>query len=189
MIIQCHGLLTTTFNSDKPIILIIDGRTYKTVKIGTQEWMAENLDYKFTYNNSKLPIGHSGQMTTPAGWYYNNDENTYGSTGNKYGLLYNWYAAKYLDDNKTTLLPNGWHVPTKADFDKLKNTINSATNDGAKLKSATGWNSGNGTDEYEFNAKPAGYRPYDVGRFSGIGKSTRYKSIWYNSRRVNVSWI
>lgn len=134
----------------------IGGRVYRTVTIGSATWLAENLDYKFQVDGSQIPIGASGTPSTPSAWYYNNDEATYGVDGNKYGLLYNWYATKYLDDNKSTLLPEGWRVPSTTDWDTLATAIGGASTAGTILKSATGWTNGAGTDDYGFSGVPAG---------------------------------
>lgn len=138
----------------------IGGRIYRTVKIGTQTWLAENLDFKF----SGCEIGAVGSPNTPAAWYYNNDEATYGIDGTrKCGLLYNWYAIKFLEDNKSTLCP-GWHVPTLDEFIALATAVGGASTAGTKLKaldgaSGDGWPSGwNGTDDYGFTVLPAGRR-------------------------------
>lgn len=156
----------------------IGGRAYKTVTIGNQVWLAENLDYKF----SGCDIGPTGSPTTPAAWYYNNDEATYGIDGvRKCGLLYNWYSVKLLNDNKTTLI-HGWHVPTKNEWEALANAVGGTTTAGTKLKSsnvswATSWG---GTDDYGFGALPAG--GYG-GSFSGVGS---YGSFW-TSTDANAS--
>lgn len=135
----------------KPEGAVIGGRTYRTVTIGNQEWLAENLDFK----TSGIEIAPSSLPYTPAAWYYNNDEATYGVNGNKYGLLYNEYAVKYLNDNRATLMP-GWHISTKQDWDDLIIAIGGNTNSGLKLKSSSGWNSGNGNDSYNFSVFPVG---------------------------------
>ena len=141
----------------------IGGNTYRTVTIGSQTWLAENLDFKFSGCN----IGGSGNPTTPNAWYYSNDEATYGWEGKKYGLIYNWYAVKLLNDNRHTLIP-GWHVPSTAEWDVLANAVGGESTAGTVIKSATDWISGAGTDVYGFSAFPAG-RYYDGSfDFSGI---------------------
>lgn len=163
-----------------PRTVEIGGREYKTVKIGNQVWLAENLDYKFQYNGSTLPVGGSETPSMPAAWYYSNNEASYGIDGTyKCGLLYNGYAAKYLDDNKATLLPDGWHVPTENEWRTLYNGLPGGSNTAAqKLKSlddsiVSGFpSSWNGTDEYGFKALPTGVRLDD---FAGIGNRT---GIW-----------
>ena len=155
----------------------IGGRTYRTVTIGNQIWLAENLDYKFDYNGSELPVGVSGYPSTPAAWYYTNEE-TYGIDGTrKCGLMYNWYAAKYLDDHKATLLPPGWHVPTQAEWFTLAETVTESIA-GYLLKAldnATGdWPTGwNGNDEYGFGALPGGMR-LNGGSSFDVGDSITY---------------
>ncbi len=110
-----------------------DGQTYKTVTIGTQTWMAQNLNYETA------------------------DSYCYGDTPSnctKYGRLYTWAAA-------TTACPSGWHLPTKAEFETLITAVGGSSTAGTKLKSTSGWtNSGNGTDDYSFSALPAGFRNY-----------------------------
>ena len=140
----------------------IGGRTYPTVNIGGKTWMAENLDLR----TDGITIGTPGSPSTPAAWYYNNSAETYGEHGNKYGLLYNWYAVKYLIDNAATIIP-GWHVPTTSEWDALATAVGGSSNAGTKLKSTTGWSSGNGDGSYGFAAFPAGYR--SSGSFYGLG--------------------
>ena len=155
----------------------IGGRTYRTVTIGNQIWLAENLDYKFDYNGSELPVGVSGYPSTPAAWYYTNEE-TYGIDGTrKCGLMYNWYAAKYLDDNKATLLPPGWHVPTQAEWFTLAETVTESIAgyllkalDNATGNWPTGWG---GNDEYGFGALPGGMR-LNGGSSFDVGDSITY---------------
>ena len=114
-----------------------DGKTYKTVKIGDQEWMAENLNYQ----------------TGESKCYDNKPENC-----DKYGRLYVWGEA-------VTACPDGWHLPNNQEFEDLKTLAGQKAGDikkaGAVLKSTTGWKdndgkSGNGTDGLGFGALPAG---------------------------------
>lgn len=102
-------------------------------------------------------------MSTPAAWYYNNNEATYGIDGTyKCGLLYNWYAVDYLEQNKSSLLPNGWHVPSKTEWEDLISLV--GANSGTKLKALdnsviSGFPSGwNGSDDYGFGMLPCGTR-------------------------------
>lgn len=158
----------------KPNIVVIGGRTYPTVKIGNQMWMAENLDYK--WEGLAFPKT-MGEVYSQGAVYYNNDEATYGVNGNKYGLLYNWYAAKYLNDNRATLLPDGWHVATSSDFNTLFNSVESVD----ELRSVSGWYQGNGTNESGFNAYPSGRAAYS---FQNIGIEANFAC----SDQANNQW-
>lgn len=162
---------------------IIGGREYRTTIIGGKEWLAENLDYKFP----GLAIG--SWSSNPSAGYYNNDEAQYGIDGSKKcGLLYNWYAVKYLEDHKSEYIP-GWHVPTDAEWTALTNAV--GANAGTKLKAInnsvasgtwpTGWG---GTDDYRFGVLPAGYYNngfYDIGSTGYFWSSSEYSSsyAWY----------
>ena len=145
----------------------IGGRTYPTVNIGGKTWMAENLDLR----TDGITIGTTGSPSTPAAWYYNNSAETYGEHGNKYGLLYNWYAVKYLIDNAATIIP-GWHVPTTSEWDALATAVGGSSTAGTKLKSTTGWSSGNGDGSYGFAAFPAGRQ--DSGSFYYLGSIANF---------------
>lgn len=157
---------------------IIGGRTYPTVTIGGRTWLAENLDFKF----SGLVVGSNGDsMSEPRANYYDNDESTYGEHGNKYGLLYNWTAVKYLEDNKNMLIGEStkWRVPTNADWDALANAVGGDSVAGTKLKSTTGWSSGNGDGTFDFNVFPAGYYLrsfYNVGSNAYLWTATEYNT-------------
>lgn len=153
----------------------IIGNNYKTVIIGKQEWMAENLRTTKYNDGSKIPnvidpnqwIG----LTTGASSSYNNTKND-----STYGKLYNWYAV-----NTCKLCPTGWHVPTDAEWEDLSNYL--AANghkgsEGTALKSKSGWKSnGNGTDNYGWNGLPGGHRDYYAGDFYKIGQ----RGYWWSS--------
>ena len=152
----------------------IGGRVYRTVTIGGVTWLAENLDYKF----SGVDIAPSGSPSTPAAWYYSNDEATYGIDGTrKCGLLYNWHAVKLLNDNRSDLIP-GWHVPTTVEWDALADAVDGTGVAGTRLKALDGaadgsWPTGwNGADEFGFAAFPAGI--WDSGTFYSLGSDARF---------------
>lgn len=153
----------------------IGGRTYRTVTINGVTWLAENLDYKA----SEIEIGPGGSPSTPAAWYYNDSEATYGVNGNKYGLLYNWHAVKHLNDNRATLMP-GWHVSTTGEWDALANAVGGSGGAGTKLKANSGWDSGNGSDDFGFSVFPAGRRYsgsfYDLGSYANFWTATENSS-------------
>lgn len=141
-----------------------DGQTYETVKIGTQMWMAQNLNYE-TANS-----------------YCYRDSAKYCS---KYGRYYTWAAAKKA-------CPSGWHLPTEADFKTLIGAVGGSSDaEGGiasyVLKSTNGWNdagidfSGNGTDDYSFAAFPAGIRYYSNGDY-GVGSSAEFWSSTEDDR-------
>ena len=88
------------------------GNRYKVVTIGNQVWMAENLNALYTNKpNSSILLDDAIHASF---WYPDEDP----STMSAYGLLYSFAAAKEL-------LPNGWRIPTKHDFDKLLNELRS----------------------------------------------------------------
>ena len=94
----------------------IDGNVYKSVKIGEQEWMAENLKVTRYRNGDAIPneIDDSewGSLTTGAFGTYENDE----SNASVYGYLYNWYAV----NNSRGIASEGWHVPTDEDWKEIR---------------------------------------------------------------------
>lgn len=156
--------------------VVIDGHTYRTVTMPDgNEWLAENLDFKFT----GLTIGASGLPSTPSAWYYNNDETNYGIEGTyKCGLIYNWFAVEYIIDND--LIP-GWHIATKDEWDNLVSAIGGLSYAGQYLKAidnsiTSGYPSGwNGTDIYTFGVLPGGMKSSSYSNnFGGIGILGRY---------------
>ena len=129
-----------------------DGNVYKYVKIGDQYWMAENLKY--------LPsvVGPStGSSSIPYYYVYGyNGTNVSSAKASSnyatYGVLYNWTAA-------CSSCPNGWHLPSDAEWTELTDFVGGANNAGTKLKATSGWKfDGNGTDDFGFTALPCGYR-------------------------------
>jgi len=136
-----------------------DNKTYKTVKIGEQTWMAENLNYNA--NGSKC--------------YENKPANC-----KKYGKLYNWKTA-------LKACPSGWHLPDTTDWNVLTTTIGGKEMGGKFLKATSGWDwdtwngvSGDGTDDYGFSALPGGYCLWS-GDFCNVGLS----GVWWTSNERN----
>ncbi|MDR0518422.1 MAG: hypothetical protein LBH25_15425 [Fibromonadaceae bacterium] len=132
-------------------------QTYKTVKIGDQTWMAENLNYDANYYYANGSV------------CYDNSE----SNCTIYGRLYNWNTA-------LKVCPEGWHLPSDAEWTALTNYIESDSGcsdcAGIKLKTNNGWhNNGNGTDDYGFSALPGGYTDGQFHNFVG------YYGFWWSS--------
>ena len=151
-----------------------DGNTYKTVKIGEQVWMAENLNYADSVKTPSLKENS---------WCYGN----VAANCEKYGRLYTWTAAidsvklandvmnpldcgygKTCDFSGTVqgICPSGWHLPSRDEWNTLITAVGGDSKAGTALKSTSGWTSlngvsGNGTDAFGFSALPAGYRRYN----------------------------
>jgi uncharacterized protein (TIGR02145 family) len=158
----------------------IDGNVYKTVTIGKQVWLKENLKTT-TYNDGKeIPLVTDDKvwaaLTTPAFCWYKNDAK---SNMNVFGALYNWYA---VSTNK--LCPKGWHVPTNEEWTKLMTNLGGENVAGGKLKEkgTTHWENPNtgATNESGFTALPSGYRNF-AGAFDIPGSN----SIFFHS---NACW-
>ena len=163
----------------------IDGNVYKTVTIGTQTWMAENLKTSKYSDGTIIPNVKDSlewaKLTTGAWCYYNND-----STNNaKYEKLYNWYAVSKTTNGNKNVCPTGWHVPTDAEWTVLTDYLGGDSIAGGKLKEVgiTSWNSPNtdATNTSLFSALPGGFRNYN-GYYSNIG----YFGYWWSSSEINT---
>jgi uncharacterized protein (TIGR02145 family) len=160
----------------------IDGNFYKTVKIGTQLWMAENLKTTKYNDGTAIPNVTDGTawggLSTPAYCWYNNDATTYKAT---YGALYNWYVVK-----TGKLCPTGWHVHTDAEWTTLTTFLGGESVAGGKLKETgtTHWQSPNtgATNETGFTALPGGYRNLGGGAFSWVGLG----GYWWGSSEIGA---
>ncbi|MBN2615785.1 MAG: fibrobacter succinogenes major paralogous domain-containing protein [Bacteroidales bacterium] len=137
-----------------------DGNTYKTVTIGSQTWMAENLRTTKYCNGDDIPevTDNTAWINLSTGAYcnYQNTQNI--DTIATYGRLYNWAA---VNDNRK-IIPNGWHVPTHDDWIILETYLVDSLA-GIKLKESgnTHWNYFplfQVTNETGFTALPGGYR-------------------------------
>lgn len=153
----------------------IDGNSYETVIIGTQEWMAENLRVTKYKNGDPIPNitdnTQWGNLTSGAWSHYNNDS----QYENLYGKLYNWHVMGYDGE---LVCPSGWHVPSGDDWFDLFYPLGGTAIAGGKMKSigTQYWNSPNtdATNESGFSALPAGYRDGWGGSFSGMGNEATF---------------
>jgi uncharacterized protein (TIGR02145 family) len=180
----------TTTNPNKSTILFnpglsygsvtdIDNNFYKTIAIGSQTWMAENL--KTTrYNDGTgleyVPIDKIWADSVLAGYcWYNNDSVVYGA-------IYNWTAI-----SSGNLCPSGWHVPTDDDWSTLITTIGGDSLAATKLmESGNGhWQTPNTSliNESGFTALPGGYRNYS----GAFGNIKRYGYWWSSTESSSVN--
>jgi len=149
-----------------------DGKTYKWVKIGTQTWMAQNLNYNTSTAGSKC-------------YSYNEDNCT------TYGRLYNWETAVALPNcNINTcasqitaehqgICPEGWHLPSDAEWATLIDFAGGEVGAGTKLKTDS-WYPNNGTDDFGFSALPGGF-----GYYSGGFNQDGQVGDWWSTSEYN----
>lgn len=163
-----HGSPSYTCNIDSLLnpainygsVTDIDGNVYPTVKIGDQEWMADNLRTTHYQNgDSILHVSVSSEwndLKSGAWIYFNNDE-TYNCPN---GKLYNWYAAS----DSRNLCPIDWHIPTNRDWDDFMNSLGGQNMAALRMKTTNGWTNGsNGTNESGFNSFESGFYRSDAG--------------------------
>ena len=190
------NLTIQIFDKLTDMITDIEGNVYKTVKIGDQWWMAENL--KVTkYRNGESIINIINETawieldSSKIGAYcfYDNNENN----GQIYGYLYNWFS---INDSRN-IAPEGWHVATDEDWKQLEMYIGLTKsesdttgfrghNEGNKLKATYLWKDDkNGTDDFGFSALPAGIRAVD-GKYYSLEQETTF---WTSTEeRKNGAW-
>lgn len=195
----------TTFNPQLTYQTVsdIDGNSYKTIKIGTQEWLAENLKTTRLNDGTAIPLvtddNKWSHLSTPGYCWYNNDEAVF---KNIYGGYYNWYAV-----NSGKLCPSGWHVPGEDDWkvfklflgmtpELIENGDFSATTCGNKIKETgtINWIEGNvaATNESGFTALPGGSRFDSAVTFGGEGGGAGWwsaSSIIYSDRYAYSHWV
>lgn len=143
-----------------------DGQSYRTVRISSQVWMAENLNY-------------AGNGTTVGECYGGSSDSCA-----RYGRLYSWTDAMGVAETYDIaplnpvfpaqgVCPRGWHVPADSEWSTLQTVVDPTnTMDGTRLKSTSGWNTfykspETGTDNYGFRVLPSGYQ--NAGAFYGGG--------------------
>jgi len=159
-----------------------DGRTYRTVVIGSQTWMAQNLNYRAS----------TGSVDTLGACFGNSLDSC-----RKYGRLYSWaeamgvggqFNSQRLDPASSSqgVCPVGWHLPTEQDWKRLTDTILVDSTAGNSLKSTAGWvtyssTPGNGSDAFGFRGLPGG---------ANYGTSFGYSSsdgLWWSATELDAA--
>lgn len=164
-----------------------DGNNYKSIVIGTQTWLLQNL--KTTrYNNGELigtttpaTLDLTGAVSPKYQWYVGNDP----STVSVYGRFYSWFAVT----DSRGVCPTGYHVPTDAEWTTMTTFLGGEPTSGIKLKEVgtNHWNAPNtgATNETGFTAVGGGYRNFN-GAFVSFGVSSPY---WTSTENlINTAW-
>lgn len=188
---------TEFLNPDVKYGMILDKRdnqVYRTVKIGNQTWMAQNLNYRYDQKPENAKDGDSSTYCVSL------------ATADHcfaFGHMYLWSAAMDSAAQFSTdgagcgnggvcnrkepvrgICPEGWHLPSRAEFETLFETVGGVENAGRALKSASGWyKDGNGNDKYGFSVAPAGYI-YTTGL---IGYTNKGAFFWSSSDNEDVA--
>lgn len=167
---ESNGVVYGSFTDNR------DGHIYKTVKIGNQTWMAENLAYIVQSDNSESSFA-------PCYYVYNysgTDIEIAKSQSNYsiYGVLYNYTAAQIV-------APDGWHLPSMNEWNLLANSLGGVDIAGGKMKTTLGWTSPNlkATNSSGFSALPGGVLFFPSSQ--GIGVVAE----WWSSTSTSTSYI
>ena len=179
----------------------VDGNTYDFITYGDQTWSVENAKMEKYRDGTEIPQVTDAteweNLTTGAWCYYDNNSSK--------GKLYNWYAVMGVHDTipntpNKAFAPEGWHVPTDAEWTTLENYLiaNGYNYDGTTsgnkiakdMASTTGWNSSTVTgapgknqslnNHSGFNAFPEGYR-----FFNALFSSEGYDAFFWSSTENN----
>jgi uncharacterized protein (TIGR02145 family) len=184
--------LKTLSISQGSIINDNDGHRYKTVMIGNQIWMAENLKTTKFSDGTAIPLitdmSRWEALTTPGYCWYDNDI----TNKDIYGALYNWYVVGAKANGKN-LCPMGWHVPSNIEWTTLITHLGGESVAGGKLKSTGTIERGDGlwrtpnkgaTNQTEFSALPGGSRTMD-GTYQEIG----INGNWWSTTVPSYVWL
>ena len=183
----CSG--TTTLND-------YDGNTYNTVRIGLQCWMKENLRTTHYSNGESIPLGSTTSNTNP--YYYNYSTSSIALS--QRGYLYNWPAVMHGASSSETnpsgvqgICPNGWHVPSNAEWMQLANYVisrsqyicgNNITNIAKALAANTGWNTSSGTCDVGNNQSAnnaTGFSAVPAGQYGQYGSNSGHSTCFWSS--------
>jgi uncharacterized protein (TIGR02145 family) len=165
------------------LVPLLYGQDFRTVKIGNQVWMVENLNVSTFWNGDPIPEVKSvegwreaGKEGKPAWCHYESDL----ANGEIFGKLYNWYAV----NDARGLAPEGWHVPTDEEWQELVDYLGGKDIAGNRMKSTGGWkDDGIGSNRSGFYALPSGVR-VSLGMFLNMGFTT---SLWSSSEDI-ICW-
>lgn len=179
----------------------VEGNSYKTIQIGTQTWMAENLKSAKYNDGTDIPLVESLTgwlgMTTPGFSWYLNDRDKY---KNIYGALYNWHSVK-----TGKLCPAGWHVPGDSEWTTLTNYLGGEADAGEMLKenspahwieeeitvtNSSGFTALPGGVRWGIQSEPAVYFT-DLGYFGHYWSATEYNDPSGSTDKSlvrNISW-
>ena len=162
------------------IVTDVDGNKYTFVQIGQQVWMDKNLEVETYRNGDVIPQVTDAKewaaLKTGAWCYHSNNK----ANGVIYGKLYNWYAV----NDPRGLAPEGWHIPSNAEWTILSTFLGGASVAGGKMKSTgtSRWDSPNfgATNESGFAGLPGGYRGLSGGFFN-VGNNV----MWWSATQAS----
>jgi uncharacterized protein (TIGR02145 family) len=168
-------------------VMDVDGNSYRTIVIGGQEWMAENLNTTHFNNGDEIPnvilTAAWANQTQGAYCYYNNEV----TNACPYGLLYNWYVT--VDDRN--VCPSGWHVPSDSEWSELSDYLGGEEFAGEKMKSSGTeyWQQNSfANNESGFSSLPGGYR-FNNGNFNNNGSYGYWWSSTSHPDSPLVGWF
>ena len=164
----CGDDSSNNASSDNSIVPLLgtmvdarDGKTYKTVKIGRQTWMAENLNYDIVGSRC-----------------FNDDAvNCF-----KYGRLYTWDAA-------ISVCPSGYRLPDESEWEVLFQEVGGISEAGKMLRSKSGWADGNGKDSYGFSVLPSGWTDADASDWHAAIVSYASNLVSHTSNPIQHSFM
>ena len=191
-----------------PTVSDYDNNTYNTVQIGNQCWTKENLRSTCYANGDCIELGSSTSTTTAYRYYPNNNS----SNVSTYGYLYNWAAVMHGASSSSAnpsgrqgVCPNGWHVPSEAEWTQLENYVKSqsayrcnstSTNIAKALSSTTGWSSNTevcapGNTPANNNATGFGAQPEGryTGSYSSFGHCSNFWSCTVSNSKARAPLI
>ena len=184
------------------VVTDVDGNIYRTIKIGEQWWMTENLKVTQYRNGDSIPNVTDNlewvNLTCGAYCNYNNDEVKVAT----YGRLYNWFAVS----DSRNIAPEGWHVPSDEEWQTLVDYLGGLSVAGGKMKTTGTIEEGNGlwyppndgaTNESGFSALPGGFRYDRSGLFSSLSRTATFWSAtktnipdaWSRRLKYNFSGV